>query len=426
MDIKGQHLVVDAYDCCPELLNDTEALKRLMLDALRELNLEVLLAYFHPFSPQGVTGVIAISTSHFTIHTWPEHGYAALDFYTCSLDDGWPALKKLLSQLGTGRFCMYEITRGIQGQFLSNQEQDGVLRDSNQADYGSEWDIKVLREIKNGNHKILYDGSSRHHDIFLAEPKNLQLFMDQELQFSSLDERHYHEALVLPAMEMTKSRERVLILGGGDGLALREVLKYPDVLHVDLVDIDEVVLYLAKNEPAFTALNAGSLKDSRVTIHNMDAKEYISKGNKGYGVIIIDFTDPIDAVSSSLYTMELYQEVGKHLLAKGMIICQANSPKNSPRVFWSIGKTLNAAGFQTKPYFNVVPSFGLWGFHLASREGFKKNIPNIIVPHQAIPSNLETLFKHSVTIKAPKTGLIINSISNLKLHEIYQQEAKML
>lgn len=424
--MKGQHLIVDAYDCPPKTINDAEGLKRSMLKALDELEMQILVAYFHSFSPQGVTGMIAIATSHFSIHTWPEFGYAALDLYTCSAGDAWPVLKKLLSEIGAGRICMYEITRGVEGQALSKQEnyyakveKDDVRVNGSR---GNSWDMKIFNEIKSGKHKILYKGSSPFQDILLAEAMDLRLYLNEELQFSSLDEKHYHEALVLPAMELAKSRERILILGGGDGLALREVLKYQDVNHTDLVDIDHLVVNLAIRNQALVELNAGSLKDSRVTVHTMDAKEYIKGIMHPYDVIIIDFPDPVDEEISSLYTQEFFYEAGRHLVSEGVMVCQSNSPKDTPRVFWSIGETLNAAGFKTKAYFNVVPSFGVWGFHLASRKNFIKKAPKITVPHKAIQSDTSQLFFLPPVLQNPNKGLIINRKHNLQLHKLYLEE----
>ncbi|AGK53903.1 adenosylmethionine decarboxylase [Bacillus sp. 1NLA3E] len=430
MDIQGQHLVVDAYDCIPETINDADGLKRLMLKALNELKMEVLLAYFHSFSPQGVTGIIAISTSHFSIHTWPEYGYVALDLYTCSTNDAWPALKRVLGKMGARRVCMYEITRGIEGQVLSKCEnfranvgKQGLTVSGSR---GNEWDMKVLKEIKRGGHKILFEGSSPFQDILLAEAKDLRLYLNEELQFSSLDEKHYHEALVLPAMELAKSRDRVLILGGGDGLGLREVLKYPDVKHTDLVDIDPFVIELAKNDCALVGANTNSLKDGRVKVHITDAIDYLKGVMEAYGVIIIDFPDPVDPTTSSLYTKELFHEAGRHLAEGGVIVCQANSPQDTPRVFWSISMTLNAAGFQTKAYFTVVPSFGVWGFHLASRGKIKEKMPEISVPHQAIESNLDPLFYLPPVLQKPIKGLIINRKNDPRLHELYLEEIEKI
>jgi spermidine synthase len=181
---------------------------------------------------------------------------------------------------------------------------------------------------------------------------------------------------------------------------------------------------LRKINRLLASTNAGSLKDGRVKVHIMDAREYLQGKMESYGVIIIDFPDPVNPVASSLYTKELFNEARRHLDPEGVMVCQANSPKNTPRVFWSIAGTLNAAGLQTKAYYTVVPSFGVWGFHLASRRSLTKKLPLITVPHQAIKSNLEPLFNLPPTLQPPEKGLIINSKYDLRLHNLYLEEVE--
>ncbi len=112
MDLNGQHLIIDAFECDEDILNDEELLKTLLINTVNELGMEILSTHFHSFSPQGVTGVIGISTSHFSIHTWPEHGYAALDLYTCGNQNLWTILKELLIKFKARRACVYEVSRG--------------------------------------------------------------------------------------------------------------------------------------------------------------------------------------------------------------------------------------------------------------------------------------------------------------------------
>lgn len=98
MDTKGQHLIIDAFECQSAILNNAEQLKELLSKAIEHIGMEILSTHFHSFSPQGVTGVIGISTSHFSIHTWPEHGYVALDLYTCGNHEIWPTVQEILKK----------------------------------------------------------------------------------------------------------------------------------------------------------------------------------------------------------------------------------------------------------------------------------------------------------------------------------------
>lgn len=431
MNIKGQHFVIDAFQCDANLLNQADLLQELLTKAVEDLGMEILSTYFHTFSPQGVTGVIVISTSHISIHTWPEHGYAALDLYTCGDQKLWPILKELLEKIKATRAIVYEISRGaaakcspimdevyFSSEIVERESLPMVVDDSK----GNAWDRLQLKEVLARNHHVIYHGSSPFQDILLVEARDLRLYLNQELQFSSLDERYYHEALVFPVMENAASHERVLILGGGDGLALREVLKYPNVKHVDLVDIDSKMIGLSKTNSALLAQNNHSFLDERVHVHIEDAKKYITNKLQPYNVIIIDFPDPVDAIISSLYTKELFNQVA-HLLAKdGVLVCQSNSPDDAPQTFLSIGKTIRKAGLKTRGYQIIVPSFGVWGFHLASKGKYSRKIPEISVSHQAIPTDMNSLFEMSSTLKSKQEEVIINSIDDLKLHELYQKE----
>ena len=406
MDSKGQHLIIDAYECQSDILNSAEQLRELLTNTINDLGMEILSTHFHSFTPQGVTGVIGISTSHFSVHTWPEHGYAALDLYTCGDQEIGKALKGILEKLEAKRAEVYELSRGEESHSKSTMKKLILAYDTDDAknettrelfqlkdDKGNPWDMLLLKEMVKGNHDILFDGSSQFQDIVLVKANDLRLYLDQELQFSSLDERYYHEALIYPAMELAASHERVLILGGGDGLGLREVLKYPNVKHVDLVDIDPVIIELAKTEPALLALNNRSFLDKRVHVHIEDAKQYIAEELQPYDVIIVDFPDPVNEILSSLYTKEVFSQITSHLSKDGVLVCQSNSSEDAPKTYWSIAHTIQSAGLHTKAYNLLVPSFGLWGFHLAAYKEFTENIPEISVPHQALSKNIESLFQ---------------------------------
>ncbi|WP_108670522.1 adenosylmethionine decarboxylase [Peribacillus acanthi] len=431
MDTSGQHFIVDAYECNVEILNDATVLKELMTQAILDLKMEILSTFFHSFSPQGVTGVLVLSTSHFSIHTWPEHGYASLDLYTCGDQEIWPVLKVMLEKMEVKRVCVYELMRGLKANPTpvmkrlnlysgEGEESPSLLRAKEEL--GNERDTKQLKELISGNHNILFNGSSQFQDIVLVEAKDLRLYVGQELQFSSLDESYYHEALIFPAMELASSPERVLILGGGDGLGLREVLKYSTVKHVDLVDIDSTIINLAKTNPSLLAQNSHSFLDERVQIHIVDAKSFIMSNHQSYDAIIIDFPDPINSFISSLYTKELFSRVATLLSKDGVLVCQANSPYDAPIAYWSIGETINSAGLNTLPYNVIVPSFGLWGFHLAAHKELTKILPDPTVPNKTFSSEKDKLFRIPSSIKALRKQAIVNTNDELKLHDLYQEE----
>lgn len=206
---------------------------------------------------------------------------------------------------------------------------------------------------------------------FGPEYDDVRLFLDGDLQFSSLDEYRYHEMLVHPAMNGPHSR--VLILGGGDGLAAREVLRYPDVSSVTLVDLDPAVVRLAKSFSPVSSLTEGSLSDSRLSYVADDAfgwaRSQLDAGDAPYDVIVVDFPDPDSAALAKLYSVEMYGMARRLLAPQGRLVVQAGSSYFAPDAFWCVKRTLEAAGLSVRPYQADVPSFGTWGFVLASAHG---------------------------------------------------------
>ncbi|MBT6275967.1 MAG: polyamine aminopropyltransferase [Chromatiales bacterium] len=227
----------------------------------------------------------------------------------------------------------------------------------------------------------LYNG-----DIILAQTTPYQrivvtkdgdvtsLFLNGGLQFSSIDEYRYHEALVHPPMTLAERHESVLILGGGDGLALREVLRYRAVKKVTVVDLDPHVTALFKDNDQLAALNGRAFHDSKVKLHHADAGKFIESTNEVYDVIIADLPDPRDVNLSRLYTGVFYAKIAKRLAAGGVFVTQATSPFYAREAFWSIVTTLEGvpSPYRAKqelsvvPYHAYVPTFGLWGFVAAS------------------------------------------------------------
>ena len=199
---------------------------------------------------------------------------------------------------------------------------------------------------------------------------DLRLYINGNLQFSSRDEHRYHEALVHPMMESLPWAKHVLILGGGDGLALREVLRYATVERVTLVDLDHRVTDLFRSSEPLVALNHGSFSDPRVTVVNEDAALWLEQsGSAMFDAVVVDFPDPSNFSLGKLYSVPFYRMLLAHVAAHGMVVVQSTSPYFAPRAYWSIDATLKEAGFRTWPYHVYVPSFGEWGFVLASQNG---------------------------------------------------------
>lgn len=217
--------------------------------------------------------------------------------------------------------------------------------------------------------EIIHAESTPYQRIVLTRWRDdLRLFLNNNLQFSSHDEYRYHEALVHPGLASLPWAKRVLVLGGGDGLALREILKYPQLESVTLVDLDPAMTKLFSSAPALTALNQQAFQSPKVKVVNADALTWL-EGEKGYyDFVVVDFPDPNNFALGKLYTGAFYRLLEKRLSARGQMVVQSTSPLYARQSFWCVVTTLESVGFRTRPYHALVPSFGEWGFILASRE----------------------------------------------------------
>lgn len=198
---------------------------------------------------------------------------------------------------------------------------------------------------------------------FTGEP-DIRLFLNGDLQFSSVDEYRYHESLVHPAL--AGPRADVLIMGGGDGLALREVLRYDDVQHVTLVELDPAMTRLARTFEPLRDLNDRALGDPRVTVVNADAFNWLRGARQRYDAVIIDFPDPDTAALAKLYSVEFYHLLRQVVTPQTRVMVQAGSPFFAPKTYWSVVKTIETAGYATAQFQADVPSFGNWGYVLAA------------------------------------------------------------
>lgn len=215
--------------------------------------------------------------------------------------------------------------------------------------------------------KIIYAKSSPYQRVVVTKDgRDLRLYLNGNLQFSSLDEYRYHEALVHPVMSMVPGARNVLILGGGDGLAAREVLKYASVETITLVDLDPAVTRLFSSNTLLTKLNESSLLSKRLTILNQDAFVWIKDQQKKFDVVIIDFPDPSNYSLGKLYTVAFYKKLWDAMAPDGKAVIQATSPYFARRSYWIVDETLHETGFNTLPYHCYIPTFGEWGFVVAS------------------------------------------------------------
>jgi spermidine synthase len=231
--------------------------------------------------------------------------------------------------------------------------------------------------------RIVYSETSRYQRVVVTSGRaGVRLYLNGNLQFHSRDEYRYHEALVHPAMAAHGAPKRVLVLGGGDGMAVREVLKHPSVESVTLVELDPHMTRLFAEQPLLRELNADALHSPKLTIVNADAFAWLEqqkdKSAGSFDVIVVDFPDPTNFSLGKLYTTSFYTLLDAHLAASGYAVVQTSSPLIARKSFWTVATTLEAAGLSTMPYHAHVPSFGEWGFILAGRRPFR--LPTALPP----------------------------------------------
>ncbi|MBC2777166.1 polyamine aminopropyltransferase [Parasphingopyxis sp. GrpM-11] len=227
--------------------------------------------------------------------------------------------------------------------------------------------VQRFAETASLEEPIIHATSTPYQRIVLTRRgDNISLFLNGNLQFSSLDEYRYHEALVLPALGRVANPRNILILGGGDGLAAREVLRHTSVEHVTLVDLDPAMTQLFTDTPLLARLNENSFSDPRMTVINADGFNWVRQDEGQYDAVIVDFPDPTSLSIGKLYTTTFYRALRQRLAPGGIVSVQSGSPFVAPQAYWTIAATLEEAGFSTRPYHAYVPSFGDWGFILAA------------------------------------------------------------
>ena len=213
---------------------------------------------------------------------------------------------------------------------------DDFERAARHAVYGN--DVRVA--LQTGVQEVVLTGGTHGNP--------LDLFLDGRLRVSGHDERRFHEALVHPAMNGPHAR--VLVLGGGDGLAVREVLRHAGVRHVDVVELDAAVLGLARHDPGLSKLNGHAYDDPRVHTVTADAFHWLRGAPSTYDVVISDLPDPGITASTKLYSQEFYGLARRVLAPGGRLAVHAGPVTTRRRIFWTVDATMRAAGLCTAPY----------------------------------------------------------------------------
>jgi spermidine synthase len=281
--------------------------------------------------------------------------------------------------------------------------------------------ITTLAEDKFYQDPVVFAATSPYQRIVVTRGHaGHRLFLNGNLQFAQRDEYRYHEALVHPAMAAHGAVRKVAVLGGGDGMAVREVLRYPDVESITLVELDPNMTRLFSTHETLARLNEGSLSSPKLKIVNADAFGWLQQTDEMFDVIIVDFPDPTNFSIGKLYTSSFYAAMEKRLAASGYAVIQTTSPLVARQSFWTVVTTLESVGLKTAPYHANVPSFGEWGYVIAGRRPYRQP--------QELPPGLRFLTRESLPqlFEFPRdmarVPAEVNRLSNQVLVTTYERE----
>lgn len=275
----------------------------------------------------------------------------------------------------------------------------------------SQWEDKIF------SHKVIYSKESQYQNLVVTKNKSdIRLYINNIIQFSSIDEYRYHESLAHIPLCFVRNKSSVLILGGGEGLLAREVLKHNDVSNITIVDLDKEVFSLAKDNKEIAALNNNALTNPKVNLVTEDAMQYLIKNQSLYNVIIADLPDPSNESISRLYSTSFYKLILQNLTRDGIFVTQASSVFHTRNAFWCIHETMKYSGFEyILPYHTYVPSFGDWGFILASNFDLSNVKWNTCIKTKYITNEQWDVMKHfDIDITAPK-NIEINRMDDARL-----------
>ena len=262
--------------------------------------------------------------------------------------------------------------------------------------------------------RVVYSEQSSYQKLVLTKnKKDVRLYINRIIQFSSIDEYRYHETLALVPLNAAPYKENILVLGGGEGLLVREILKHPNVKQITVVDLDEAVFKLAKDNRHLKAINQDALLHPKVKLVAQDAMTFLQNVDQKYDIIISDLPDPSSESVARLYSNAFFRLVHTALTPNGVFATQASSPFHTHKAYWCIYETLKAGDFtEVYPFHTYVPSFGDWGFIMASNQALQPQKYNLNIPTQYLePATVEKMFYFEKDLQNP---------NNLKINKLDQ------
>jgi spermidine synthase len=377
----GNHILVEFMGCDPHIMNDVSSIERDMVGAAQKAGATVINSTFHHFSPYGVSGVVVIQESHLAIHTWPEYGYAAVDLFTCGEMDAWISFDYLKECFGAKQYSAIELKRGAV-QLLTRTDFDiSTMREK-----ATEWrnpemytrnvwftdkdEDQALSLRFTG--EVFYDVQSPFQRVRILESYKYgkMLALDDMVMTTENDEFHYHEMISHPAMFTHPNPKNILVIGGGDGGTVREVLRHPGVEKVTMVEIDGEVIKSCKE---FLPKIAAAFDNPKLELLVDDGIAFIQKAEaEAYDIIIVDGSDPVGP-AEGLFSVSFYKNCYNALKPNGILVAQGESPKFNEKAFSELNFTLQGIFGKDKAPVGLffVPTYptGMWSFQYGIKGG---------------------------------------------------------
>lgn len=385
----GNHILVEFMNCDPHIMNDVATIERDMVDAARKAGATVINSTFHHFSPYGVSGVVVIQESHLAIHTWPEYGYAAVDLFTCGEMDAWISFDYLKDCFKSKSYSAIEMKRGSVNLLTRNDFDMTTMREK-----AAEWrnpdfytrnvwftdkDEDQALSIRFTG-EVFFDVKSPYQRVCILESTKYgkMLALDDMVMTTINDEFHYHEMISHPAMFTHGNAKNILVIGGGDGGTIREILRHESVEKVTMVEIDGEVIEACKQ---FLPEIASQFNNPKLDLKVADGIAFVKDATpKSYDIIIVDGSDPVGP-AEGLFSTAFYTNCFNALKDGGILVAQGESPKFNEKAFAELNHTLqDIFGKENTPVsLFYVPTYptGMWSFQYGLKGGaHPKNVSN--------------------------------------------------
>ena len=381
----GNHILVEFMNCSQEIMNDVSKIESNMVSAAQLAGATVINSTFHHFSPFGVSGVIVIQESHLAIHTWPEYGYAAVDLFTCGEIDAWLSFDFLKKSFLAQSYSVVEMKRGSVNLLQRNDFDISTMRQrANKWDNPDFYTRNVWFTDKDEDQalslrftgEVFHDVQSPFQRVRILESYKYGkiLALDDMVMTTEKDEFHYHEMISHPSVFIHGDVKNVLVIGGGDGGTIRELLRHKNIEKITMVEIDAEVIKACKEH--FPSLSS-ELSNPKLNLIIDDGIEFVKDSEQNqYDLIIVDGSDPIGP-AEGLFTVEFYKNCFKSLKPQGILVAQGESPKFNEKAFMDLNKTLKKIFGKQNTLVSLfyVPTYptGMWSFQY----GIKGDFPQI-------------------------------------------------